>query len=157
MGQNIALYASPAARNLFLSNLILSDPVIFFFPPNFSRVFPMLAVANAESCVSLQNKLGHRAHRHRRLMQVPVLRVPAGRGGFFLRLRGFWENVRPFIPRLRFFFKSKISSGTLIPFFMRGSVHSGSASWDDCRRMFPYMLRVSSFPDMFLHYVWTAV
>ena len=53
---------------------------------------------------------------------------------------GFWENVRPFIPGLRlffFFFDLKISSRTLIPLFMLGSVHSGSASWDDCGRMFP--------------------
>ena len=27
-----------------------------------------------------------------------------GGDGFFPRLRGFWENVRPFISRLRFFF-----------------------------------------------------
>ena len=31
-----------------------------------------------------------------------------------------------------FFFKVEISSRTLIPFFLPGSVHSGSASWDDC-------------------------
>ena len=36
--------------------------------------------------------------------------------------------------------------------FMPGSVHSGSASWDDCGRVFPYKLRVSSFPDRFQHY-----
>ena len=39
---------------------------------------------------------------------------------------------------------------------MPGSVHIGSASWDDCGRMFPYKLRVSSFPDRFPHYAWTA-
>ena len=46
----------------------------------------------------------------------------------FPRLRGFWETVRPFIPRQHFFFKLGISSRTLIPLFMPGSVHSGSAS-----------------------------
>ena len=54
-----------------------------------------------------------------------------GGGGFFPRSRGFWENVRPFIPLLRFFhfiFKVEISSCTLIPLFRPGSVHSGSAS-----------------------------
>ena len=30
---------------------------------------------------------------------------------------------------------------------MPGSVHSGSANWDDCGRVFPDELRVSSFPD----------
>ena len=49
----------------------------------------------------------------------------------FSRLRGFWENVRPFIPRLRFFFSPffsevEISSRALIPLYMP-QVHSGSA------------------------------
>ena len=39
---------------------------------------------------------------------------------------------------------------------MPGSVHSGSASRDDCGRMFPDKLRVSSFPYRFPHYAWTA-
>ena len=55
----------------------------------------------------------------------------------FPRLQGFLENVRPFIPRLRFFFffcKVEISKRTLIPLFRPGSVHSGSASGDDCDR-----------------------
>ena len=39
---------------------------------------------------------------------------------------------------------------------MPGSVHSGSASWDDCGQMFSDKLRVSSFPDRFPHYVRTA-
>ena len=43
----------------------------------------------------------------------------------------------------------EISSRTLIPFFMPGSVHSGSTSWYDCGRVFPDELRVSSFPDRF--------
>ena len=44
----------------------------------------------------------------------------------------------------------------LIPRFVLGSVHSGSASRDDCGRIFPDKLRVSSFPDRFPHYVWAA-
>ena len=72
-------------------------------------------------------------------------------------LRGFWENVPPFIPSLRFLlllllFKVEISSSTLIPLCMPGSVHAGSASWDDWGRMFPDKLRVSSLPDRFPHY-----
>ena len=61
------------------------------------------------------------------------------------RVRGFGENVRQFIPRLRFFlfFKMEISSRTL-------------ASWDDCKRVFPDELRVRSFPDRFPHYACTA-
>ena len=48
------------------------------------------------------------------------------------RLGEFWENARPFIPRLRLKKKKKeveISSRKLIPlFFVPGSVHSGPAS-----------------------------
>ena len=50
----------------------------------------------------------------------------------------------------------EICSHTLIPLFMPGSVHSGSASWDDCGWMFPDKLGVSLFPDRFPHYAWTA-
>ena len=53
-------------------------------------------------------------------------------GGFFLACEYFFfENVRPFIHRLRLlslFFNMEISSRTLIPRVMPGSVHSGSAS-----------------------------
>ena len=55
-----------------------------------------------------------------------------------------------------FFFDVEISSRALIPLFMAGSVHSGSASWNDCCRMFRDKLRVSSFPDRFPYYAWTA-
>ena len=71
----------------------------------------------------------------------------------FARVRGLWENVRQFIPRLRFFFffLVEISSCALIPLFRPGSVYTGSASWDDCDRVFPDELRVSSFPDSSAH------
>ena len=55
----------------------------------------------------------------------------------FPRLRGFRKNVRQLIPSLRFFSKVEISSRTLISLLRPGSVHSGSASWDDCGRVFP--------------------
>ena len=51
-----------------------------------------------------------------------------------------------------FFFEVEISSRTLIPLFMPGSVHSSSASLNDCVRVLPDDLRVSSFPDRFPHY-----
>ena len=50
-------------------------------------------------------------------------------------------------PAFFFFFKVEISSRTLIPLFRPRSVHGGSASWDDCDRVFPDDLRVSAFPD----------
>ena len=37
-----------------------------------------------------------------------------------------------------------------------GSVHSGLARWDDCGRLFPDELRVSTFADSFPHYACTA-
>ena len=69
----------------------------------------------------------------------------------FHYLRGFWENVQPFILRLHFFFllETEISSCALIPLFMPGSVHTGSVSWDDCDRVFPEELHVSFFPNRF--------
>ena len=48
---------------------------------------------------------------------------------------------------LFFLFEVEISSRTLVSLFTPGSVHSGSASLDDCGRMFPDKLRVSSFPE----------
>ena len=50
----------------------------------------------------------------------------------------------------------EISSRTLIPLFRPGLVHSDSASLDDCGRMFPDKLHVSSIPEKFPHYAWTA-
>ena len=54
----------------------------------------------------------------------------------------------------------EISSHTLILLFTPGLVHRGSASWDDCNRVFQVQptdeLRVSSFPDRFPHCAWTA-
>ena len=66
----------------------------------------------------------------------------------FPQVRGFWENDNSF-PACTFFFKVEIRSHTVIPLFRPGSVHSGSASWDKCGRVFPDELRVSSFPDRF--------
>ena len=54
------------------------------------------------------------------------------------------------------FFKMEISSRTLIPLFRPWSVCSGSVSWDDCGRMFPDKLCVSSFPDRFPRYACTV-
>ena len=71
---------------------------------------------------------------------------------------GFWENVRQFIPCLCFkkhfvfvFIKVDISLCKLIPLFRPGSVHRGSASWDNFDRVFSDKLRVSLFPDRFPH------
>ena len=55
-----------------------------------------------------------------------------------------------------FFFKVEISSCTLIPLFGPGSVRYGSAHLDDCDRVFPDELHVSSFLERFPHYAWTV-
>ena len=70
-----------------------------------------------------------------------------GGGGFFLACEDFGWLFDSEIPRLRF----KWRLAPLIPLFRPGSVHSGSASWGDCVRVFPDELRVSSFPDRFPH------
>ena len=59
-------------------------------------------------------------------------------------------------PACAFFFKVEISWRTLIPLSRPGSVHSGSASCDDCAKVFPDELRASSFSDRFPHDAWTA-
>ena len=88
-------------------------------------------------------------------------RCTVNSGGFSSLARIVWENVPPFIPRLRvfflFFFKVEISWRTLIPLFTPGLVHSGSASWGDCSWVCSDELCVSSFPDRFPRYAWTAV
>ena len=59
------------------------------------------------------------------------------------------------LPAICFCWEVEISSRTLLPHFMPGSVHSDTANWDECGRMFPEKLRVSSFPDRFPRYAWT--
>ena len=51
-----------------------------------------------------------------------------------------------------FFFKWRLARTCQFHFFMPGSVHSGSGSWDDCGWAFPDELRVSSFPERFPNY-----
>ena len=64
VGQYIAIHVTPTARDFFLSYSTLpmhSPAVFFFFFPNLSRVFPVLAVANTSSCEGPPNKTGHPA------------------------------------------------------------------------------------------------
>ena len=71
---------------------------------------------------------------------------------FLLACENFLENVRQFIPCLRFtylfIFEVGISSLTLTSLFRPESVH--------CGRMFPDKLRVSLFPDRFPQYARSA-
>ena len=62
----------------------------------------------------------------------------------FPLMREFGENVQQCTPHLHFFFfLVEISSGTLIPLFRPGSVHSGPAISDHCDQVLPDKLCVS--------------
>ena len=94
----------------------------------------------------------------------------SGGGCFFLACQDFGtmlEQPNHSFPAsafsFLFFFEVEIWSGTLIPLFRPGSIHSSSvhsgsvhSGSDDCGRMFPNKLCVSLFPDEFPHYTWTA-
>ena len=72
-------------------------------------------------------------------------------GGFILTGEDFGRMFDHLLPTCIFFFEVEISSRTLIPLFMPGSVHSGSVSWDDCGRIYPDKLHMSLFLDRFPH------
>ena len=84
-----------------------------------------------------------------------------GGGGFSSRARISREcstihSLPAVFLLLLLLFLVEISSRTPFPLFRSGSVHSRSASWDYRDQVFPDELRVSAFPDRFLHYAWTA-
>ena len=101
-----------------------------------------------------------RVHTQQFLVHVSTQTGGTG-GGFFLTCEDLGKIFdHPFSACTFFFsffvFEVEISWYTQDPLFMLGSVHSGSASRDDCGRMFPDELGVSSLPDRFPHYAWTA-
>ena len=79
-------------------------------------------------------------------------------GGFFLICQECGKMLDHSFPTCAFFifFLLKISFSTLIALFRPESVHSDSASWDGCDRVFPDELHVSLSPGRFPHYAWTA-
>ena len=80
-------------------------------------------------------------------------------GGSFLACEAFgrmFDHSFPACVAFKIFFFWFRSLHTLIPLFMPGSVHSCSASWEGCGRMFPDKLHVSSFLDRLPHYAWTV-
>ena len=72
----------------------------------------------------------------------------------FPRVRGFWNMFDNLFPAYAFFFF--LGEFSLHTLFRPISGQSGSASWDDCDRVFPDELRVRSFPDRFPRHTWTA-
>ena len=76
---------------------------------------------------------------------------------FFLASDHFGRMLDHSFPGCAFlFFLLEISSRTQILLFMPGSVHSGSASWDNCGPNVPWQVACELFPDRFPHYSWTA-
>ena len=59
VGQYIAIHATLTARDFFLAYFYPSGPFTCIFFQNLSQFFPVLAVANAGSCVDPQNKIVH--------------------------------------------------------------------------------------------------
>ena len=83
----------------------------------------------------------------------------SGGGSFFTSAdfgRMFYHSF-PACAFFFFFFEVEISSHTFIPFFRPGSVHSGSASWDDWASV-PWwdVYIISLFSDRLPHCAWTA-
>ena len=119
---------------------------------------------SVESAIHIVFRGLNHSNLHTKTANVRAVVVDGGGGGgwwwwwLFPGMRGFWGKVTirsP--PALFFFFKVETSSRIRIPLFIPGSVHSGSASWDDCGRVFPDELRVSSFHDRFPYYGWTTM
>ena len=71
-------------------------------------------------------------------------RCGGGDGGFFFACEDLWRMFNNSFPTCTFFFFFKVEMRlcTLITLFWTGSVHSGSASWDDCGQVFPVELCV---------------
>ena len=61
VGQYVAIHATLTARGFFFTYFYPSGPFTCIFSLNLSRFFPVLAVANATSCVGPQNEIGHPA------------------------------------------------------------------------------------------------
>ena len=104
---------------------------------------------------SISRSLKSPTHSHKRPFLVPTAWYMVVALSSLTRILGKCSPIHS-PSALFFFFKVEISLRSLIPFFMPGSVHSGSASWDDRCRLFPEELRVSSFSDRYLHHTWTA-
>ena len=98
---------------------------------------------------SIQTKTGHDS------LTANIYKNGGG-GGFFLACKEFGRMTIHSPPVLFFYFLVEISLHKLIPLSRPGSVHTGSASQDDCDRMFPDKLHVGLFPERFPHSAWTS-
>ena len=87
-------------------------------------------------------------------LDVEQLWLVIGGGGFSLAYEDFGRMFDNSFPASTFFFFLKWRLGRA--HFRPESVHSDSANWYDCGRVFPDELSVSSFSDRFPHYACTA-
>ena len=55
----MAIHATLTARDFFLAYFYSSGPFTCIFPKPLLFLFPALAVANTDSCVGPQSKIGH--------------------------------------------------------------------------------------------------
>ena len=96
-------------------------------------------------------------------LQQKLNKITQWRTWPWTRTRGkFWQNLVDFLMHGLRLCLSRMSAATLITDLVChldvGAFNSWqiSASWDDCNRVFPDELRVSSFPHGFSHSAWTA-
>ena len=82
--------------------------------------------------------------KHTKAVRFSSRSCGGGSGGFFLACKDFGRVFDSSFSACTFFFKVEISSRRLIPLSRPGSVQNGSASLDDCDRVFPDELRVSA-------------
>ena len=61
VGQYIAIHGTLTAWDFFLTYFYPSGPFTCIFSQIYPDFFPVLVVANTDSCIGLQNKIGHRA------------------------------------------------------------------------------------------------
>ena len=61
VGQYVAIHATLTARDFFLASFYPFSTFTCIIPKPLPICFPVLAVANAGSCVGPQNKIGHPA------------------------------------------------------------------------------------------------
>ena len=59
VGQYIAIHATLTARGFFPAYFYPSGPLTYTFSKKLSEFFPVLGVADTDSCVDPHNKIGH--------------------------------------------------------------------------------------------------
>ena len=86
------------------------------------------------------------------VLKQDTIMLLAAAAGFSLMCQEFGRMFNNSFPAyIFFFFKWRLARAHYSTLF-----HSGSASWNDCDKVFPNELDVSLFPERFQHYAWIA-